>query len=211
MIKLRGFRALLVNLIYLVALLITIGIPFIYLYLKIRDNITVSETIMPSILTSLYAVIGMIIIAVVYSLWIKQWFKDKILAIRITNEIGMYSSTPLIINRLMITISYSYLFVVSLLIFYIFKLLFIQYAIFVTLYKLNILLLIVLGVGSIIFFIGDILKISMMNAQKIEDDLAGEIKKDKLYLKRVKQNKRVELEAIHIQRELDAIKKGNSD
>lgn len=211
MIKLKGFRALLVNLIYFVALVITVGIPFLYLYLKIRDNITVSETIIPSILTSLYAVIGMIIIAVVYSLWIKQWFKDKILAIRITNEIGMFSSTPAIISRVLVTISYSYLFVVSLLIFYIFKLLFMQYAIFITLYKLNILLLIVLGVGSIIFLIGDILKISMMNAQKIEDDLAGEIKKDKLYLKRVKQNKRVELEAIQIQRELDAIKKGNSD
>ena len=46
----------------------------------------------------------------------------------------------------------------------------------------------------------------MMNRQKIEDALSTELKKDKLYLKRLKKNRKAELRALEIQRELEDLK-----
>ena len=53
-----------------------------------------------------------------------------------------------------------------------------------------------LGTGAVIFLIADLVKISMMNRQKIEDALSTELKKDKLYLKRLKKNRKAELRAL---------------
>ena len=71
----------------------------------------------------------------------------------------MFSSTPVVISRTLMTLTYSYLFVISLLIFYVFKLVFLQYPIFVTLYNLNFMFLGILGFGAVIMLVGDIVKI----------------------------------------------------
>lgn len=207
MIRLSLRRRFLLGLVYLFGFLISFVTPLVYLGFLIKENIefvNVDKVLVSSIFGIL---IILLLILFVYIKYIRRLFHRKLQAMAVVDEIGMYSAKSPVWNRIIKTIEYFYPFTLTLLFFFLMKTLFIQYPIFGKLYTMNILLLIVLGVGSVIFLIADLIKISMMNKQKVEDTLSSEIKKDKLYLRRLKKQKRTELAALEIQRELEALKR----
>ena len=204
--RLNRKRKFFLNLIYFLGFLISFGVPFGYLAIIIKDNLQFQEGNSIVINSAFIGFGGMILLFLVYLKWIKKLFNRKLQALAVVNELGMYSAKPPIWNRLIKTIEYVYPFTMTLLFFFILKLIFIQYDIFESLFRMNILLIEVLGTGAVIFLVADLVKISMMNRQKVEDTLESELKKDKLYLKRIKKNRKAELKALEIQRELEALK-----
>jgi len=206
MIRLKGFRRLLVGAIYALALLVTIGIPLGYLALIVNENLVFAEVNRVIFNRAIIAFGCMTLLAIIYLKWIKKWFNRKLQAIAVVNELGMYTSKSHIFNRILKTIEYTYPFVSTLVFFLLLKTLFFQYPLFEDLVHLNKILLIVMGSGGIIYLIGDLVRVSMTNAQKVEDTLDLEMKKDKLYLKRLRQEKRKENEAMVIQRQLEALR-----
>ena len=176
------------SLVYLFGFAISFVTPVVYVGLLIKDNIQFVEVNSLVVGSVFVAVIALLLLLVVYIKWIKKLFYRKLNAMAVCNELGIISAKPPVWNRIIKTIEYVYPFTITLLFIYLLKELFVQFPVFNKLFTLNIILLVVFGVGSVIFLIGDLIKISMMNAQKVEDDLSGEIKKDKLYLRRVKQN-----------------------
>lgn len=204
--RLNTKRKFFLNSIYTLGFLISFGIPMFYLTNIITENIKYQDGKSIVINIALVGFIGMIIMLLVYLKWIKKVFNRKLQALAVVNELGMYSSKQPIWNRFIKTIEYIYPFLTTLLFFSILNMIFTQYEIFSTLTKMNKLLIQLLISGAVIFLIADILKINMMNKQKVEDTLDSEIKKDKLYLKRIKKNKKAELRALEIQKELDDIR-----
>lgn len=204
--RLNRKRKFFLNLIYFLGFLISFGIPFAYLGIIIKDNLQLQAGNSVVINSAFIGFGGMILLFLVYIKWIKKLFNRKLQALAVVNELGMYSAKPPLWNRLIKTIEYVYPFTMTQLFFTILKLIFTQYSIFEKLVNLNILLIEVLGTGAVIFLIADLVKISMMNRQKIEDALSTELKKDKLYLKRLKKNRKAELRALEIQRELEDLK-----
>lgn len=201
-------RRFLSGLIYLFGFLISFLSPVIYLGIIIKDNIQFVNVDKLKIFSIFAGFIALLILFFVYIKWIRKLFYRKLQAMAVVNELGMFSSKPPLWNRIIKTVEYMYPFTITLLFFLILKILFLQYPIFEKLYGMNILLLVVLFIGSVVFFIADLVKISMMNQQKVEDDLSGEVKKDKLYLKRIKKQKKAELAALEIQKELEELKRG---
>lgn len=204
--RLNTKRKFFLNSIYTLGFLISFGIPMFYLTNIITENIKYQDGKSIVINIALVGFIGMVIMLLVYLKWIKKVFNRKLQALAVVNELGMYSSKQPIWNRFIKTIEYIYPFLTTLLFFSILNMIFTQYEIFSTLTKMNKLLIQLLISGAVIFLIADILKINMMNKQKVEDTLDSEIKKDKLYLKRIKNNKKTELRALEIQKELDNIR-----
>lgn len=204
--RLNTKRKFFLNSIYTLGFLISFGIPMFYLTNIITENIKYQDGKSIVINIALVGFIGMVIMLLVYLKWIKKVFNRKLQALAVVNELGMYSSKQPIWNRFIKTIEYIYPFLTTLLFFSILNMIFTQYEIFETLTKMNKLLIQLLISGAVIFLIADILKINMMNKQKVEDTLDSEIKKDKLYLKRIKNNKKTELRALEIQKELDNIR-----
>ena len=204
--RLNTKRKFFLNSIYTLGFLVSFGIPMFYLTNIITENIKYQDGKSIVINIALVGFIGMIIMLLVYLKWIKKVFNRKLQALAVVNELGMYSSKQPIWNRFIKTIEYIYPFLTTLLFFSILNMIFTQYEIFSTLTKMNKLLIQLLISGAVIFLIADILKINMMNKQKVEDTLDSEIKKDKLYLKRIKKNKKAELRALEIQKELDDIR-----
>lgn len=206
MVKLNFPRKLLVFFIQLVGFIVTFGIPIAYLVYIIYSNIEFNPGSRIHINAAFISAILMIFIMILYVKLVKKLFNRKLQAMAVVDELGAFSSKPVVWNRLLKTIEFAWPVAISLLMFYILKLTFIQYEIFNKLFKINILCITLVGAGGIIFLIGDIVKIHLMNKQKVDDDLKSENKKNKLYLKKVKKGDKKTLRALEIEKELQKLK-----
>lgn len=205
MIRLNFWRKLGLFMISLTGLFISVGIPLVFLLHTVYTNIEIETVNKPKITYSFVAAGLIILILLVYAKWIRKIFNRKLDAMAIVNELGAFSSKPVFWNRILKTIEYILPAVVTLLFLTGLKVAFIGYPIFEHLHNLNIYFIILLAVGSIVFLIGDYLKVHFMNRQKIEDDLGSETKKDTLRLKRLKKGNSKEREALLIKQEIQRL------
>lgn len=200
-------KRLSVFMISLVGFLISVGIPAGFLIHIIYDNMEITNK--KTINISFIGVFVMLLVLIIYVKWIKKVFDRKLQAMAVVDELGLYSARPVLWNRLLKTIEYT--FPAGLMALFLFGMskAFTPYSIFKDLFGISIWFLVFLTAGSLIYLIGDYVKLGLMNKQKIEDTLDVELKKDKLYIKRLKQGKEKELEALLIQQQLEKLKNDN--
>lgn len=205
MIRLNFLRKFWLFLINLAGLLVSIGIPLAFVVNAIYSSIEIETVDKPKVAFSFVAAGLMLILMIVYAKWIKKLFDRKLQALAVVNEIGMYSSKPVIWNRLLKTLEYVFPAIVMLIFVRGLRVVFSLYPIFDQLYRINVWFIILLAIGSVIYLVADFVKIAFMNRQKVEDELSSELKKDKLLLKRASKGQEEEIEALRIKRQLQQL------